>query len=331
MDLKQNKRAAVVGVFIFLAVVIFIAGVFMVGGGGSLLSDKAEVRAVFDDIKGLKNGNNVWFSGVKVGTIESAEFNPDGTVLVTMGIDEDSKKFIPRNVKAKVSTDGLVGNKIIMLVGGTPGSGSIQGGETLTIARDVDTDQMMATLQKNNENLVAITENMKTLTGQIASGKGTAGKLLFDESLYSSLQSTLAAANRTAANAGQVTSQLASYTAKLNDKGTLTHELVSDTVLFSSLKRSAKQMEKASASITTISQNFETASQGIRNGDSPAGVLLTDKQAAEDLKEILDNLNESSRKMDQTLEAAQHSIFLRGFFRKKAKAEAKEAASKGDQ
>ncbi len=324
MDIKQNKRAAIVGVFIFLAVIIFVAGVFMVGGGGSLLSKKAEVKAVFDDIKGLKNGNNVWYSGVKVGTIKNAEFNPDGSVLVTMGIDEDAKKFIPRNVQAKVSTDGLVGNKIIMLMGGTPGSASIQGGETLTVAKDIDTEQMMATLQKNNENLVTITENMKTLTGQIASGKGTAGKLLFDETLFNTLQSTIAAANRTAANAGQVTSQLAGFTAKLNTKGSITHELVSDTVLFSSLKRSAKQMEDATASITTISQNFETASEGLKTGDSPAGVLLTDKQAAEDLKEILDNLNQSSKKMDETLEAAQHSIFLRGFFRKKAKAEAKQ-------
>ncbi|HEY0899174.1 MAG TPA: MlaD family protein [Sphingobacteriaceae bacterium] len=322
MDLKQNKRAAVVGVFIFLAVIIFVAGVFMVGGGGSLLSKKAQVKAVFDDIKGLKSGNNVWFSGVKVGTIKSADFNPDGSVLVTMGIDEDAKKFIPKNVQAKVSTDGLVGNKIIMLIGGTPQAGSIQGGETLSIAKDVDTEHMMATLQKNNENLVTITENIKVLTDQIASGKGTAGKLLFDETLFNNLQATIAEANQTAINAGNVTGQLASYTAKLNDKGTITNELVTDTVLFSSLKRSAKQMEKASSSFTTITSNFESASEGLKDGTSPAGVLLTDKEAADNLKEILENLNKSSKKMDETLEAAQHSIFLRGFFKRKAKEEA---------
>lgn len=328
MDLKQNKRAAIVGVFIFLAVIIFVAGVFMVGGGGSLLSKKAEVRAVFEDINGLKSGNNIWFSGVKVGTIAGASFNPDGTVLVTMGIDEDSKKFIPRNVQAKVSTDGLVGNKIIELVGGDPKVGSIQGGETLSVTQDVDTEQMMATLQKNNENLVSITENFKELTTQLTQGKGTAGKLLYDESLFKNLQSTLAAANQTAVNAGTVTSQLASYTSKLNDKGTLTNELVTDTVLFSSLKRSVKQMEEASASITTIAKNFQSASEGLKDGSSPAGVLLTDEAAAADLKEILNNLNESSKKMGETLEAAQHSIFLRGFFKKKAKQEAAEAPKK---
>ncbi|HEY1023914.1 MAG TPA: MlaD family protein [Sphingobacteriaceae bacterium] len=319
MDLKQNKRATIVGVFIFLAILIFLAGIFVVGGQGSLLAKKTEIKAVFSDIKGLKNGNNIWFSGVKIGTITDIAFNADGTVMVTMGIDEDAAQYIHKNSKAKVSTDGLVGNKIIVLDGGTPDSPQVTGGETLGAASEVDTEQMMATLQKNNENLVTITSNIKTLTEQIVQGKGTAGKLLFDETLINNLNATLATVNQTAVNASTITGQLADYTSKLDNKGTITHELVTDTALFSSLKRSVKQMEHASSSITTVARNFEAVSESLKTESSPAGVLLNDKAAAEDLKSILDNLNKSSQKMDETLKAAQQSIFLRGYFKRKAK------------
>jgi phospholipid/cholesterol/gamma-HCH transport system substrate-binding protein len=39
------------------------------------------------------------------------------------------------------------------------------------------------------------------------------------------------------------------------------------------------------------------------------------------------NLQASSKKLDESMEAAQHNILLRGFFKKKEKAEAKKQAA----
>jgi phospholipid/cholesterol/gamma-HCH transport system substrate-binding protein len=54
--------------------------------------------------------------------------------------------------------------------------------------------------------------------------------------------------------------------------------------------------------------------------------LLNDSVVAIQLREIVANLNSSSIKLDDNLEAMQHNFLLRGFFRKRARQE--EAARK---
>ena len=48
-------------------------------------------------------------------------------------------------------------------------------------------------------------------------------------------------------------------------------------------------------------------------------MLLNDAQTAESIKEIIKNLQTSTQKLDENMEALQHNFLLRGFFRKKQK------------
>ena len=66
--------------------------------------------------------------------------------------------------------------------------------------------------------------------------------------------------------------------------------------------------------------NLKATSEKLNNKDNVAGVLLNDPQAAASVKGTLSNLQTSSQKLDEDLEALQHNFLLRGFFRKKAKA-----------
>ena len=325
---KKNKRAVIVGVFVFLALVIFVLGVMTLGGQRSLFNKGATVHAVFDEVSGLQPGNNVWYSGVKIGTVQSIEFNKDGRVNVKMNIGEDAVSLIRQDTKAKVGAEGFIGNRIVVLYGGSASAPVVKTGSTLPTERSLSTEEMMATLQENNKNLLVITNNFKAISDQLMAGQGSVGKLLKDDQLYRDLQTSMASLKIASANAQSMVANVTDYTSRLTAKGSLTNELVTDTVIFARLRSAVRQMDQAAVSADRIVANLQTTSQNVNQSlsdpSSPAGLLLNDKQTAAEIKATIKNLQTSTQKLDENMEALQHNFLLRGFFRKKAKKEQEE-------
>src|SRR5690606_674849 len=115
MENTDKKRGITVGIFIFVGIVIFLLGVFTLGGQKKTFVKSFELNVVFDDIQGLKTGNNVWFSGVKIGTIKKIQFYGTSQVQVFLNIDETAHQYIHKDAKASISSDGLIGNKIVVI------------------------------------------------------------------------------------------------------------------------------------------------------------------------------------------------------------------------
>jgi phospholipid/cholesterol/gamma-HCH transport system substrate-binding protein len=312
-----------VGIFIFLALVIFIVGVLTLGGQRKTFADTIDVSATFDDVNGLQRGSNIWYAGVKIGTIKSLGFDKNGGVDVKMSIEEASQQYIHKDTKAKVGTDGLIGNKIIVLYGGSQQAPVIADGDVLTVEKSAGMDEMMNTLQTNNKNILDITNDFKVISHRLANGEGTVGKLLKEETLANDLNATLAALNRATQNAERLTNQLASYAANLQKPGTLTNDLITDTVIFSKLRSSVSQIEEVTTKANAVMSTMQTASTNLsadlNKRTTPAGVLLRDEEAGANLKAAIKNLQTSTKKLDDNMEALQHNFLLRGFFKKKAK------------
>jgi len=323
MSTSKNKRAVIVGIFIVVGVGLLITIIMIMGGQRKSFARTITVKALFADVSGLQPGNNVWLAGVKVGTIRHISFNPDSRVLVNMSILSSMQPYIHKDAKAKIASESLIGNKIVVLTEGTAQAPVIQSGDMLEIQPSLNTEDMMNTLQQNNKNLLAITTDLKGLTQGLANGQGSLGKLLHDESLVNTLQNTLSSLKIAAGNAQSVAADLSSYTAKLQDKGSLTNDLVTDTVVFSRLRSSVVKLHEIAQSAESIVHNLDNASAGLNNATSPVGVLLNDPKAAADLKSTLYNLNMGTEKLDEDLEAVQHNFLLRGYFRKKAKTKSK--------
>ncbi len=240
-----------------------------------------------------------------------------------MSIEEKVKKYIPKDSKVKISSDGLIGNKIIVIYGGTPGSPSIEENSKLAVTATLNPEEMLTTLQSNNQNLLAITNNFKILSDKLVSGKGSIGKLFKDETLYNDLQSTMRNLTQTTNNAKNIGNDLAEYTAKLSTKGTLAGDLVSDTVIFSQLRATTAEMNEVAAKSNGVVEQLSRATSQLNNSNSPVGTLLYDESVANDLKSTLKSLQSASIKLDENMEALQHNFLLRGFFQKKAKQQKK--------
>ncbi len=321
MKNSKAKNAILTGIFILAGIAILLAGVFIIGGKDKTFRKTVQANAIFDDVNGLAKGNNVWYAGVKIGIVKQVKFIEHG-VEVTFSIEEDVRSKIRRDTKVKLATDGLIGNKILVLYGGTETSPEIESGDILKVENGLSTDAMMATLQENNKNLLQITSDFKDISKGIAAGNGTIGKLLKDETISNSLQSTMATLNRAGANAQTVTANFSALTAKLNGPGLL-NDLATDTTIINSLQSTVAQLHQVSVTANSIVDNLNNTTASLNNQKGTAGMLLHDEAAANNIRNTLVNLQSGTRKLDENMEALQHNIFFRGFFKKKAKAEEK--------
>jgi len=322
MNESPNRRAVIVGVFIFLGLIFLLAGVFIVGNLRETFNRKMNVVSLFDDVGGLQKGNNIWLSGVKIGTVDKLNFYGKSQVEVSMNIETKAQKFIPKDSKVKISNDGLIGNKILVIYGGTENSVVVQDGDTLGVEKTFTSEDMINTFQENNKNLLAITKDFKAISNKLASGEGSIGRLLNDTSVYVNINAATKSLQCASAKAQQLISSLAVFSSGLNKKGTLANELTTDTVVFNSVKASVLHLQQMADTASVFIANLK---QTADNPNTPIGVLLHDENAGAQLKGSIKNLESSSEKLDKDLEAAQHNFLLRGFFKKQAKAAEKDS------
>ncbi|SHN34449.1 phospholipid/cholesterol/gamma-HCH transport system substrate-binding protein [Cyclobacterium lianum] len=317
---NDNKKSVTVGIFVLIGIIILVTGILTLGAQQKAFVKSIRVFAVFDDVGGLQTGNNVWFSGVKIGTVKKINFYGDSQVEIEMNIESAAKEYIKKNSKATISSDGLIGNKIIVIYGGAEEVPAVEDGDRLTAEMPLDTDKMMETLQENNNNLVSITEDLKVLTHKIANGEGIIGAVLTDSTLAQEFRQMMGNLQRTAINSSRMTSELADFSDKLNQKGGLMDDLINDTTVFASLRNTVSALEATGAKVDSAAANFNEASEGLTREDNTLGMLLNDEQFAEYLKSTMGNLDTGTVRMNETLEAMRYHWLFRGAFRKRDKA-----------
>ena len=323
MKAEENKRSIIVGIFIFLGILIFVAGVMTLGGKQKRFVKSIMLEAVFDNVSGLTAGNNIWFSGVKVGTVKKVSFYGNSQVLITMNIEEETQKYIKKDSRAKLSSDGLIGNKIIEIYGGNPKNAMVEDGDRIHVEKALSTEEMMETLQENNKNLLGITSDFKLLSLKIKRGEGAAGALLTDSLLAIRFKDIVTNLQQASKNTNSVSSAVSLFASKLNNKSGLANQLLTDTEVFNNLKESVEQLQKTTSAAQEITSNLKNVSTKLESKDNALGVLLNDEQVANTLKNTLGNLETSTQKLDENMEALQHNFLLRGFFKKKAQKEEK--------
>jgi phospholipid/cholesterol/gamma-HCH transport system substrate-binding protein len=99
------------------AVVLFIAGFFLVfsyqtSNVGSV--DGYDVTADFSGIGGLRPGDEVQISGVKIGTIKQVDLDSD-TYLARVTMSIDPKVMLPEDTAALISSESLLGGRYMSL------------------------------------------------------------------------------------------------------------------------------------------------------------------------------------------------------------------------
>lgn len=184
--MSNNLANAKLGIFIFLGSALLVVLIFLLGNKDQLFASTITVKAYFKNTEGLRSGASVRFGGIDIGAIKGIQIVNDttGRVEVTMRVKEEMSRFIKKDSRASIETEGLVGNKVVMITMGSNGAEEISDGgwilskEPLSFSDIIEETQGIMAYTKD------MTKNLSEIVYKVNRGEGTIGRIINDDKLY---------------------------------------------------------------------------------------------------------------------------------------------------
>jgi phospholipid/cholesterol/gamma-HCH transport system substrate-binding protein len=179
------------GIFIVTGLVLLVFGLYFIGKQKNLFVTVFPLKSVFSNVSGLKPGNNVRFGGIIVGTVEAVQLITDTSVLVNMSIKDEVRKFIKRDANASIGSDGLVGDRVVLISPGIANGEPVHNNDVLSSRTPVETTQIMEGLKTSADNAAIITQQLAEVAYKVNHGRGIISRLLGDSSMGNNLNATM--------------------------------------------------------------------------------------------------------------------------------------------
>jgi phospholipid/cholesterol/gamma-HCH transport system substrate-binding protein len=180
-----------VGLFVLLGLVLLMGGLFFIGSQKNLFSSVFRVQSIFYDVAGLSVGSNVRFGGITVGTVESIQMINDTTVKVVMAIQRNVKQFIKKNATASIGSDGLMGEKLMIISPGSWSRQDVEEGGLVASRAPVEMDDILSSLKISADHAAVITDELSKMAYRINHGNGALSKLIGDTIFASNITKTM--------------------------------------------------------------------------------------------------------------------------------------------
>jgi len=283
---KKVSHKVRLGIFISLGILIFILAIYFIGEKQQLFRSTFRLSGVFKDVAGLQVGNNVRLSGINVGTIDNITIISDTSVRVIILVDENTRQFIKKDAVASIGSEGLMGNKVLVISPGTGGKKSIENDDVIATSQPTDIDEIMKSLKTTIDNTAYITGDLAKIATNIESGKGTIGRLMMDKTWRQDIESTII--NLKDGSVGFKT---------FMDK---TNQL--DSILI--------RLNKTIDNTSSITYDLSKITNNIQSGEGMIGKLLMDQSMGQNLDSTLINLKNGLAEFELFMKKAQDSWLL---------------------
>lgn len=323
---KRAINNVKLGIFVLAGLLFLVLLLYMIGKNSNLFGKTYILKARFENVQGLVPGNNVRFSGIQAGTVKKIKIISDTVLEVTMIIDTKMKEIIRKNAVVSIGTDGLVGNRVLNIVPGKQPSRLAAEGDILISKKAVDTDEMLQTLYKTNNDIAVIADQLKQ-TVQRLNNSNALWSVLNDPSLPLEIRVSVANIRKATANAGNMVNDVADIIKGIkNGKGSV-GVLLNDTSFAKNLNEAVVKIktvgDKANALAADLNNMVAGIQQDINNGKGAINTLLKDSVLVSKLNTSLDNIQKGTDGFNQNMEALKHNFLLRGYFRKQEKLKSK--------
>jgi phospholipid/cholesterol/gamma-HCH transport system substrate-binding protein len=253
-----------IGVLSIAAILITAVTVFLLTGGKGFFWQRYHLKSRFTNVAGLKPGSPVRLAGVDVGDVDAVDLYGD-QVEVVFQVNRIYRDRITTASVARLGSVSLLGESAVDISPAGTGTpipewGYVPQGKPPAQLSDI-TDQA-------NQGVTELTGLIK----DIRTGRGTVGKLMTDEQLYTEL-------NRFVLSANALTSGIQ------QGRGTL-GRLITDP-------RAAQALE---ASL----QNLEVMTRQLNAGEGSLGKLLHDDSFSRSLTSATTNLDTLVGKLNRS-------------------------------
>lgn len=297
-----------VGALFAFGLVALVFGVYQVGRVFDVFADRYTILTEVPTVAGLREGAPVTLAGQRVGQVAAIEFIPieqkrdTNNLRVHLSVNRGVAPQIRQDSRAHIRTQGLLGDKFVDIDPGTQAARPLAAGELLPAAATVDIDMLFGRLARTLDTAQVLVSDLGAVTGALARGEGSLGRLLVDDALYQrataatvELSNLLGEINRGQGTLARLTRDPVLYErvstavarldtlgiSALHGEGTLGQLLRSDT-LHVSFMASAAHADTALAALAEVLR-------GVRDGEGTIGRLATDQGLYDEiLKAVLD-------------------------------------------
>jgi len=158
--MKTKTNEIIIGISVSLATLIVILGILWLGRS-NFFTEGLHLNLIVNDAQGLNIGDEVYFRGLSVGSVQSADLDSQGVVLQ---LKLDKTVMIPIDSRFILKEQNLLGDKVIQILPGTSGT-YLKTGDSV---RGEHTGSLMSTLRNSKslrERIDKILVNIDSLTG----------------------------------------------------------------------------------------------------------------------------------------------------------------------
>jgi phospholipid/cholesterol/gamma-HCH transport system substrate-binding protein len=197
--MSQSVR---LGLFIILTLAALAAGVFLIGNQEAIWHSAYLVKAEFQNVGGLNEGADVRVGGIRKGSVQHIQLprDPKGKVTVVMNLGDETRNIVRLDSVAAIKSEGLLGDKFVEISFGSQEAGKLKGGEVLKSVPPFDisdvlgkTDSILDSAKVAVDHVQDAAGNIDDITAKINQGKGTAGALVNDRTMYKEASASVSA------------------------------------------------------------------------------------------------------------------------------------------
>jgi len=178
---KTSWKSLIPGLIAVAVIVLSTIALLVFAQVGALHGDTVRVFAATDQARGLLKGSDVWLAGQKVGVVADIRFQSVTTpvaqrLLLELELLAENLPQLRRDSYAQIRTGGsLIGAQVVYLTPGTGASPAVEAGDTLRAEPQGDAESVASQLAGASQQFPAIINNVKLLSAQLESARGTLG------------------------------------------------------------------------------------------------------------------------------------------------------------